>query len=486
MSSGPARPSHAMDVGAALVSMRGFRVHAWGADRTRKAHTTHPSPLAACRAQVIVFQQTRRGWGWTWSRGGPRLVSKAVKAAFDQAVTGLGSGARVWQLGSDNGIRQIPGILGSVSLAKLSVTAYTAAAFAAEASRLTGLTSLDFSGPIWMGERALLWHLRTIRSRASQLRQLSISNVRVGSLDSLGALSSLTSLTVVSCGLQADALAGLGGSSNLKQLDIHDNTGLCSLASLGELGALQKLRLDSCGLRELAPLAGCPSLVWLDASGNKQLSSLVGLGGALQTLDASDCDLRAGSLAGLAGCTQLQELNLRRNSMGSLVGLGGLGQLKKLAVSECHLEQGALGLLSGCSNLEWLSARANEHIGSLAGLGGSLVSLHAGGCGLVGVAELVGCSNLEWLNVRENSSLVSLVGLGGCTALKYLQVLGCDLEPRALTALAHCANLEEINFLRNQRLNEDDEFEALKALGWRGAALKWFNINGGDIPNIGM
>ncbi len=175
-------------------------------------------------------------------------------------------------------------------------------------------------------------------------------------LQILAALPSLTKLTLADCNLST--VEALTGAQNLTYLDLQSNTirnlspisGMATLkevylqhnavnsaAELAKLPNLEKLDLSYNALTTLAPLAACGKLTWLCADGN-QINTVEGLG-SLSLLSHLSLDYnQLGTIDSLGKCTELVNLSFANNGVEDIAFLNNLLKLEILDFSYNKVE----------------------------------------------------------------------------------------------------------------------------------------------------
>ncbi|MCE9610054.1 MAG: hypothetical protein K8R23_07575 [Chthoniobacter sp.] len=132
--------------------------------------------------------------------------------------------------------------------------------------------------------------LAPLRPLLLRLDPTDLTVVRCRQVDALRGLTRLRNLSL--SGSDVKGLAPLAGVARLKQLWLHDCTGVADLTPLASLAQLQVLYLNgSPGVADLTPLAGLAqlqALYFIRCPGVTDLTPLAGLA-HLHTLDLAGC-----------------------------------------------------------------------------------------------------------------------------------------------------------------------------------------------------
>ena len=210
-----------------------------------------------------------------------------------------------------------------------------------------------------------------------------------------------------------------------------------------DLRALTSLNLDGFGVTSLAGLEVASNLEWLTLSGNApadggeplDLSPLAGLP-SLTYLDLSDNGLA--DISHLSRLTSLRTLLLGGNAIRDLSPLSGLAGLEALTLSGNGLSNvAALSLLSSLEQL-WLDGNDLSDISALAALR-ALIYLHLGDNRIADISPLARLSKLRrlWLPGNMVADVSALAGLRALTRLDLSRNRIADASPlRGLPRLA--------------------------------------------------
>ena len=201
------------------------------------------------------------------------------------------------------------------------------------------------------------------------------------------------------------------------------------------LRGLTSLNADSFGVASLAGLEAALNLEWLTLSGNApaaggeplDLSPLAGLP-SLTYLDLSDNALV--DVSALSRLTGLRTLLLGGNAVRDLSPLSGLTGLEALTLSGNGLAD--VSALSALSSLEqlWLDGNDLSDISALSALG-ALIYLHLGDNRIADISPLAGLSALRrlWLPGNMVADVSALAGLRALTRLDLSRNRIADASP---------------------------------------------------------
>ncbi len=232
----------------------------------------------------------------------------------------------------------------------------------------------------------------------------------------------LTSLTIQGSTVQDYSF--LAYTPELVNLDLSGSKLTAeTVALIGTLSKLETLNLTSCGISNIAPLAGNTALT------------------ALYLGENSISDLTA-----LSGMSALTELDLNSNAITSLSGLEKLTALSSLDLSENNITD--LSPLSACTRLETLNASGNQ-ISSVSALTAMnrLSTLNLSKNKLSDLSPLAACTALTRLEAAQNA----VSDLEFITALKTLNYLDVSYNQiTALPVLEAAFPLQQINLAYNQ------------------------------------
>ena len=210
-----------------------------------------------------------------------------------------------------------------------------------------------------------------------------------------------------------------------------------------DLRALTSLNLDGFGVTSLAGLEVASNLEWLTLSGNApeaggeplDLSPLAGLP-SLTYLDLSDNGLT--DISHLSRLTSLRTLLLGGNAVRDLSPLSGLTGLEALTLSGNGLaDVAALSALTALDQL-WLDGNDLSDISALSALG-ALIYLHLGDNRIADLSPLARLSKLRrlWLPGNMVADVSALAGLRALTRLDLSRNRIADASPlRGLPRLA--------------------------------------------------
>ena len=193
-------------------------------------------------------------------------------------------------------------------------------------------------------------------SRLNYLERLTITDVRIDSLESLSTLKMLQFVDLSGSRFPASELSVLGALPELKILKLS-NCGLSTIAGLENAQSLTKLYLDYNTLRNLSPISHVVTLqeLYLQHNAVLDLSQLKELS-QLQILDASYNAITM--LGGASSLQKLTHLNLESNNLQNLTGLDQLSNLTYLNLSYNQLDD--VDALAGCVNLTELNISNNQ------------------------------------------------------------------------------------------------------------------------------
>ena len=202
-----------------------------------------------------------------------------------------------------------------------------------------------------------------------------------------------------------------------------------------DLGALTSLNAGSFGVASLAGLEAASNLEWLTLSGNApaaegeplDLSPLAGLP-SLAYLDLSDNGLT--DVSDLSRLTSLRTLLLGGNAVRDLSPLSGLTGLEALTLSGNGLPNvAALSTLTALEQL-WLDGNDLTDISALSALG-ALIYLHLGDNRITDITPLAGLSQLRrlWLPNNMVADVSALAALRALTRLDLSRNRIADASP---------------------------------------------------------
>ena len=202
-----------------------------------------------------------------------------------------------------------------------------------------------------------------------------------------------------------------------------------------DLGELTSLNAGSFGVASLAGLEAASNLEWLTLSGNApaaggeplDLSPLAGLP-SLTYLDLSDNALV--DVSDLSRLTSLRTLLLGGNAIRDLSPLSGLTGLEALTLSGNGLaDVAALSTLTALEQL-WLDGNDLSDISALSALG-ALIYLHLGDNRIADISPLAGLSALRrlWLPGNMVADVSALAGLRALTRLDLSRNRIADASP---------------------------------------------------------
>ena len=147
-------------------------------------------------------------------------------------------------------------------------------------------------------------------------RPLGLLSLKLGAnrkLSKLSNLSGLKCLHTLEChGLDIEEVPGLDGLVGLKSLRVSDCGRLSKFPTLTRLHCLRKLIISGLGITEIPNLSGLQQLEDVDASRNRELTSLQGFGDlrAVKSIELYDCESLC-RLSNMSKLTNLKWLNLR-------------------------------------------------------------------------------------------------------------------------------------------------------------------------------
>ncbi len=202
-----------------------------------------------------------------------------------------------------------------------------------------------------------------------------------------------------------------------------------------DLRGLTSLSVDGFGVASLAGLEAASNLEWLTLSGNApaaggeplDLSPLAGLP-SLTYLDLSDNALV--DVSGLSRLTGLRTLLLGGNAIRDLSSLSGLTGLEALTLSGNSFDDiSALSTLTALEQL-WLDGNDLSDISALSALG-ALIYLHLGDNRIADISPLAGLSALRrlWLPNNMVADVSALAGLRALTRLDLSRNRIADASP---------------------------------------------------------
>lgn len=256
----------------------------------------------------------------------------------------------------------------------------------------------------------------------SKLVKLSSSlSTGVTGLEILGALGELEELHLTAPGL-AD-LSWITGLRKLRKLSLYHSK-VKDLRPLADLQALESVCIHG-KVRDLTPLARLPRLQELSLPGNpvRDLSPIAKLD--LHTLDISKT--RVVDLAPIAGCVNLRWLDADETAISSLVPLRALTEITRLDIKKCP----SLNCLDGIEPLTKLRALGLQDaplvvdLSPLTGLS-ALESLSIERCPAVAdFGVLAAVVSLTRLSIAHCPQLADIAWIGALSGLKSLAVTNC-------------------------------------------------------------
>ncbi len=278
---------------------------------------------------------------------------------------------------------------------------------------LTGLKQLTMEN-LAMGSIEVLQNL-------SQLESLTIRNCVISSRDlpAVAALPRLQSLTLSGCGLSS--IEGLEQAQNLVYLDLGNNT-IRNTAPLAALGNLQELYLGHNALISLEHISALTNLQVLDVSYNSILSSApLSALTKLTRLDISSNGLMV--LEGVEGMTQLREFSGAYNYFIDVNGLAASTLLEYLDISNNNLLN--IDVAAKFTKLKSLNFSHNEVASLPAFSSGCPMTVINGSYNqITSLQPLTKLSSLEMIYMDYNQNLRSVNLLSACKKLKILNVYG--------------------------------------------------------------
>ncbi len=285
------------------------------------------------------------------------------------------------------------------------------------------------------------------------LSSLTIHNTYGSDLSVLTGLSRLKSLTLSGCSLTSEDLEAIGACTQLETLKLS-GCGLSNLAPLENLTNLKNLDLSDNSINNLTPISGLTQLESLLLNSNaltsaSALSKMVNL----QVLNLSHNVLK--SLSPLFNCVSMRELDVSHNSLTSLVGMDQMSALEVFNGS--YNEVTDVDLLSVCAKLRQFTMTDNL-----------LVSID-----FLNEIRTIEDVNIDYNDVvavpsfREDCKLVrfsaahnfldDLSGLAGLKALNYVNADYNNITD--ISVLLPCPNLTQVNVFGTY-IHEGGELEA--------------------------
>ena len=286
-----------------------------------------------------------------------------------------------------------------------------------------GAVSLPDPALAAAAERALGKRPGTLRAvDLPALRTLNADGAGVSSLAGLEAALWLESLSLSgnapAAGGEPLDMSPLAGLPSLTYLDLSDN-GLVNISDLSSLTGLRTLLLGGNAVRDLSPLSGLAGLEALTLSGNG-----------------------FADVAALSALTALEQLWLDSNDLSDISALSALGALIYLHLGDNRIAD--ISPLAGLSQLRrlWLPNNMVADVSALAGMR-ELRRLDLSRNRIADASPLRGLTRLSWLRLGWNR-LADVSGLAGHSGLADGGALGLRGNPLDAAALdTHIPALRE-------------------------------------------
>lgn len=274
------------------------------------------------------------------------------------------------------------------------------------------------------------------------LEELYISNTTVTDdvLKIIGTLPMLKRLTLANCGISN--IAPLADCTGIEYLDLNNNA-VRDLKPLSSMQALKEVNLQHNAVKDLAPISSLRALITLDISFNA-LTSATPLAGitSLTWLDISNNQLTTTS--GIEPLTSLTYLSLADNDLTSIAGLAACTNLSELSASGNQLSE--IDALSSLEKLMYLDVSHNQ-ITKLPDWSEecALVNLNASHNKITSVRPLSGLHALNNVDLDYNPDLSSVSALADCHTLIEVNVYGTKVTSATeLTNQSIIVNLDPI------------------------------------------
>ena len=271
----------------------------------------------------------------------------------------------------------------------------------------------------------------------------------VQTYEDIALLSYVKELTLHNAKL--DSLEILSGLSHLESLDLSGSRFPSQdLALLTQLPQLTSLTLNNCGLSSVADLSGAPALTYLDLSSN-----------TVRNMDA------------LASITTLTEVNLEHNAVTGLQALSELPKLSKLNIAYNSVSD--LAPLASCSELAWLNAE-NNAIYSLSAVDtlSQLSYLNLSHNSISDISILSSCKTLTELYLSYNS----LVNITALNHMENLEVL--DFAHNEVAELPYWENGGALRILDGS-YNKIENIDTL----WNMDSLTYIYMDYNKLTSVG-
>jgi len=254
-----------------------------------------------------------------------------------------------------------------------------------------------------------------------------------------------------------DDLTCLGSLPSLRSLKIaneagYDQKGL-RLKSLKGLIApkLESISCSNVGLVDISALLSCPELMYVDLSGNNNLSDLTPVSGATKLEKLMINGTGVSDLEFLKKCLNISEINLYGcEKLRSLNGLRS-PSLEALELPELNLDD-----LSGTDTLLGLKKL-------------DLSGLHR----VRDLSQLAGLTALEELEIYNLPEIKSLQEMSALTSLQKLRIRGCS-GLKDVSNIEQAASLEEVSIEECTKVTKgpDEWPESLKNLSLAKTGLR--------------
>ena len=165
---------------------------------------------------------------------------------------------------------------------------------------------------------------------ATNLTELNLVHIiETQDLSPLGGLTNLKKLNISENSILD--LSGLRGLTNLTELDISSTTRPLNILPLRGLTNLKKLTLNDNKISDVSSLAGLKNLTELDL-GRNEISDVSPLAGLINLTKLDLAYNAISDVSPLAGLTNLTQLDLRRNEISDVSPLAGLTNLNTLSL----------------------------------------------------------------------------------------------------------------------------------------------------------
>ena len=280
-------------------------------------------------------------------------------------------------------------------------------------------------------------------SKLPFLKELTIRDANVNSLNSLSGLTALETLTVSGVTLSDSDLQIIAGLPKLKSLTLN-RCNLSGIAPLANATGLTKLDLTNNAIGDLTPLKPLQDLKDLSLGHNavKDLTVISGLS-LLEHLDLSYNSIE--TAAPLFTCKQLRSLDLCGNSLTTTEGITSLPALQELLLAfnqlteanslSANLELSVLDIsnnaISDISQFNLLTKLTSlnfsyNQVTSLPkfSMDSVLVTIKGSDNDIASLNELAGLEHLNYVIMDRNSKIDSVNALAGCFALVEVSVYG--------------------------------------------------------------